>query len=79
METTKRTDTSLVNLVARLAAEGADGRAGLRALLREVETKYPGEVERMASALTLQKLQHLRGYGMDGQEKSGSIHARRVA
>ena len=60
METTTRPDTNLVKLVAMLAAEGADGRAGLRALLQEVERKYPGEVQRMASVLTMQKLDAVR-------------------
>ncbi|MFN4295240.1 MAG: hypothetical protein ACK4FB_00225 [Brevundimonas sp.] len=48
-------DIELVRLVAGLAVEGADGRAGLRTLLREVEAKYPGEIERMAAALQLDK------------------------
>lgn len=60
METDTRPDSSLVNLVAMLASEGADGRAGLRTLLQEVERKYPGEVQRMASMLTLQKLDAVR-------------------
>lgn len=46
----------LVRLAATLHPHGADGRAGLRALIREVEAKYPGEIERMAAALQLDKL-----------------------
>ena len=49
-------DDELVGLVARLALEGADGRAGLGTLLREVESRYPGEIDRMASALLVQRL-----------------------
>ena len=48
-------DIGLVRLVARLSLEGADGRAGLRTLLQEVETKWPGEIDRMASALLIQR------------------------
>lgn len=48
-------DIDLVRLVAGLALEGADGRAGLRTLLREVEAKYPGEIDRMGSALLIQR------------------------
>lgn len=46
----------LAALVGRLANEGADGRAGLRALLREIEAKYPGEIDRMAAGLTLKRV-----------------------
>lgn len=55
MKTDVRDDTGLVSLVARLALEGADGRAGLGTLLREVEARYPGEIDRMASALLAQR------------------------
>lgn len=51
-----RAHRGLVSLVASLASEGADGRAGLGALLREVEAKYPGEIDRMASALRVQRM-----------------------
>lgn len=46
----------LVSLVAGLAMQGADGRAGLGTLLREVEAKYPGEIDRMTSALRVQRM-----------------------
>lgn len=46
----------LAELVGTLATEGADGRAGLRTLLREIEAKYPGEIDRMAAGLTLQRV-----------------------
>lgn len=49
-------DAGLVQLVAWLAGNGADGRAGLGTLLREVEARYPGEIQRMASALTVPTL-----------------------
>ena len=55
MKTDVRDDTGLVSLVARLALQGADGRAGLGTLLREVEARYPGEIDRMASALLAQR------------------------
>jgi len=55
MKTDVRDDAGLVSLVARLALEGADGRAGLGTLLREVEARYPGEIDRMASALLVQR------------------------
>lgn len=45
-------DAGLVQLVAWLSGNGADGKADLGALLREVESRYPGEIQRMASALT---------------------------
>jgi hypothetical protein len=61
METEARPDSGLVTLVATLVAQGADGRAGLRTLLQEIESRYPGEVQRMAAALTLQKLSYMRG------------------
>ena len=48
-------DARLVELVAGLAAEGADGRAGLGTLVREIEAHYPGQIQRMAAALELQK------------------------
>lgn len=51
-----RADRRLISLVARLAIQGADGRAGLGTLLREVEAKYPGEIDRMASALRVQRM-----------------------
>lgn len=45
-----------IEMVAGLAAQGADGRAGLSAVVREIEAKYPGEIQRMAATLELQKL-----------------------
>lgn len=50
----------LVQLAASLHPHGADGRAGLRALIREIESKYPGEIERMAAAVQFQKIEELR-------------------
>ena len=47
----------LIRLVATLLPQGADGRAGLRTIVREIEAKYPGEIQRMAAALELEKLQ----------------------
>lgn len=49
-------DLRLVELIAGLAAQGADGRAGLRTAVREIEALYPGQIQRMAAALELQKL-----------------------
>ena len=46
----------LIRLVATLLPQGAYGRAGLRPIVREIEAKYPGEVQRMAAALELEKL-----------------------
>lgn len=46
----------LIRIAAALHPHGADGRAGLRALVREIEARYPGEIERMAAALQLDKL-----------------------
>lgn len=45
-----------IEMVAGLAAEGADGRAGLSAVVREIEARHPGEIQRLAAALELQKL-----------------------
>jgi hypothetical protein len=45
-----------IEMVAGLTAEGADGRAGLSAIVREIEAKYPGEIQRLAASLELQKL-----------------------
>jgi len=45
-----------IEMVAGLTTEGADGRAGLRAVVREIEARYPGEIQRMAASLELQKL-----------------------
>lgn len=50
----------LVRLAASLHPHGADGRAGLRALIRETESRYPGEIERMAAAVQLRKMEELR-------------------
>lgn len=44
-------DVRLIELVAGLAAQGADGRAGLRTAVRAIEALYPGQVQRMAAAL----------------------------
>lgn len=49
-----------IEMVAGLTAQGADGRAGLSAVVREIEAKYPGEIRRMAAALELQKLGCMR-------------------
>lgn len=46
----------LIRLAATLLPHGADGRAGLRTIVREIEAKYPGEIERMAAALQLDRL-----------------------
>ena len=45
-----------VDRVQFIAEGGADGRAGLRTIVREIEAKYPGEIQRMAAALELEKL-----------------------
>jgi hypothetical protein len=45
-----------IEMVAGLASQGADGRAGLGAVVREIEARYPGEIQRLAAALELQKL-----------------------
>lgn len=45
-----------IRIAASLHPHGAKGRAGLRALVREIEAKYPGEIERLSAALQLDKL-----------------------
>lgn len=45
----------IVALAAKLSGEGADGRAGIRALLREIEDRFPGEIGRMTAGIDLQR------------------------
>ena len=47
----KTTAESLSRLLVGQLRQGAAGRAGLGALLREVEGRYPGELQRMTNAL----------------------------
>lgn len=49
-------DPDYVRLLARLDSAGADGRAGLRAALREVEARFPGEIARVNASLQLESL-----------------------
>jgi hypothetical protein len=46
----------LINTIEGLDLDSADGRAGVQALLREVEAVAPGSVERMAAGLQLRRL-----------------------
>ena len=47
---------SLVTLVSGLDMRSADGRAGISSLLREIETRMPGVIEREAAGLQLARL-----------------------
>lgn len=47
---------SLVNLVSGMDMRSADGRAGISSLLREIETRLPGTIEREAAGLQLARL-----------------------
>ena len=47
---------SLMNLVSGLDMRSADGRAGISSLLREIETRLPGAIEREAAGLQLARL-----------------------
>lgn len=46
----------LVKVVRPLPSDCIDGRAGVRALLLEVETRFPGILEQVVSGLQLQRL-----------------------
>lgn len=48
--------TELLRLVAALDLDSADGRAGIRALLREIEATAPGSLEMMAAERQLSRL-----------------------
>lgn len=45
----------LCRLVATLNVDSADGRAGARAILREIEAADPGALERMRAGLQLRR------------------------
>lgn len=47
---------SLVTMVSGLDMRSADGRAGISSLLREIETRMPGAIEREAAGLQLARL-----------------------
>lgn len=46
----------LAKMVEGLEIDSADGRAGVRAILREIEAAAPGSVEQMAAHLQLRRL-----------------------
>lgn len=46
----------LMQMVAGLELDSADGRAGVKALLREIEAASPGSVEQMAAHLQLRRM-----------------------
>lgn len=46
----------LIKMVEGLDLSSADGRAGVRAILREIEAAAPGSVEQMAAHLQLRRL-----------------------
>lgn len=48
--------TRLCAGLASVDLNSADGRAGISALLREIEDAAPGSLERMVSSLQLRKL-----------------------
>jgi len=48
--------TDMVRLVEGLDLDSADGRAGLGALLREIEQEAPGAIQRLLDDVRLQKL-----------------------
>lgn len=64
MDDMPRTDDRLLTLARYLHGQGADGRAGIGALLAEVEQRYPGEIARMAAGLELQALGLARRAGV---------------
>ncbi|CAN7166341.1 hypothetical protein [Brevundimonas sp. LjRoot202] len=47
---------SLARLLEGLELDSADGRAGVMAILREIEAAAPGSVERMSASLQLRRL-----------------------
>jgi hypothetical protein len=47
----KANTETLSRLLVGQLRQGAAGRAGLGALLREVEGRYPGELQRMTNAV----------------------------
>lgn len=46
----------LMKLVEGIEIDSADGRAGVRAILREIEAAAPGSVEMMAASLQMRRL-----------------------
>lgn len=46
----------LMKLVEGIEIDSADGRAGVRAILREIEAAAPGSVEMMAANLQTRRL-----------------------
>lgn len=46
----------LMEAIEGLEIDSADGRAGVRAMLREIEAAAPGAVEMMAAGLQLRRL-----------------------
>lgn len=59
-ETNMNTETEhvahLTELVMKLDLTSADGRAGIKALLRKIEEVQPGSIERMAAGLELTRV-----------------------
>lgn len=47
---------NLVRLVSALDTDTADGRAGVRAILREIEERAPGTLLQMAARLELRRM-----------------------
>lgn len=46
----------LLKLIEGIEIDTADGRAGVRAILREIEAAAPGSVEMMAANLQMRRL-----------------------
>lgn len=47
---------SLLAVIEGLEVDSADGRAGIQALLAEIEAAAPGSIEQMAARLELRKV-----------------------
>ncbi|KQY96391.1 hypothetical protein [Brevundimonas sp. Root1423] len=46
----------LMKLIEGIEIDSADGRAGVRAILREIEAAAPGSIEMMAANLEMRRL-----------------------
>lgn len=53
---TRGSVTELMRLVEALDLDSADGRAGIKAILREIEAACPGAIEQMSARLQLGRL-----------------------
>lgn len=56
MKTETDRPARLMEAIERIEIDSADGRAGVRAILREIEAAAPGAVEMMAASLQLRRL-----------------------